>query len=161
MANGRRRERESEWGRKWVNQHNYSLMQTTPHCLYSNELMRLQTGEKKKKKNNSITAIVFCRPPKKMSCHPILMAKGVFTQAGINIWLQGLMSKSLGEQSELTVLQVWRRNGGGVNRRKIKNKKRKAQRVMALRENTSLGLDSAPQGQPQFKDALSARQWEK
>lgn len=71
------------------------------------------------------------------------------------------MSKSLGEQSELTVLQVWRRNGGGVNRRKIKNKKRKAQRVMALRENTSLGLDSAPQGQPQFKDALSARQWEK
>lgn len=39
-----------------VNQHNYSLMQTTPHCLYPNELMRLQTGgRKKKKKSNSIT----------------------------------------------------------------------------------------------------------
>lgn len=50
MANGKRRWR--EWvseggrGRKWVNQHNHSLMQTTPHCLYSNELMRLRSGKK-------------------------------------------------------------------------------------------------------------------
>lgn len=85
-----REERVSERRRKWVNQHNYSLMQTTPHCLYSNKLMRLQTG--KKKQFHRCFCLVQATKENELS-HD-LNGDRVFTQAGINIWLPGLMSNS-------------------------------------------------------------------
>lgn len=55
--------------------------------------------------------VVYCRPPRKMSCHPILMATGVFTSARINIWLQGLMSEWESRAKSLSCNRIWRKEG--------------------------------------------------
>lgn len=94
-----------------ANQHNYSLKQTTLHCLCTNELMRLQSEGKEGGKKAIPSLVVYCRPPRKMSCHPILMATGVFTSARINIWLQGLMSEWESREKSLSCNRIWRREG--------------------------------------------------
>lgn len=98
MANGKRESVQArERGRKWVNQHNYSLMQTTPRCLYSNELMRLQTG---KKQFHHCSRLLQATKENELS--PDLNGDRVFTQARINIWLPDLMSVRASEAKSLS-----------------------------------------------------------
>lgn len=115
--------------RKWVNQHNYSLVRTTLRCLYSNKLMRLQTGEKQ---NHPITGIASRGHPRKMSCHLILMADGVFTRPAINMWLPGLTSKELERQVEPFVLRVWWKKKERWGEAMKQNRKRLEQWVAAF-----------------------------
>lgn len=67
-----------------MNLYNYSLMQTTPHCLYSNELMRLHT-KKKEKKPQFQHRYCLLQATKENELSLDLNGNRVFTRARINI----------------------------------------------------------------------------
>lgn len=102
-----------------ANQHNYSLKQTTLHCLCTNELMRLQSEGMEGGGKAIPSLVVYCRPPRKMSCHPILMATGSFTSARINIWLQGLMSEWESRAKSLSCDRIWRKEGSKERKKEV------------------------------------------
>lgn len=77
-------------------------MQTTPRCLYFNELMRLQTEKKKKKHFHHFYCLLQATKENELSAD-----LNGDTQPRINIGLPDLMSKSWEEERELFVLQVW------------------------------------------------------